>query len=154
MGAKASAFFTSVINVGPNTTVETSTTVSAKTNLYDYVMDKQYSEQTSTTSPFKLEVEKVTEVNVTTGAKTKIEGVDVSIESTTSIDTNNGEINNEVKSIIGIENNGLFISNTTSGQSNESTTRACIQLEAETPTVGGTSFKVGASFSIGQDEKK
>jgi len=156
--AKVSAFFSISRDVAPSNSnfrskVETTTTATAGTNFLNYANAKQF-DQSTTTSPFTFKVETKSELKTEVKAAGKVGGVGVDVKGTQSANLTNGESKTELKVVVGAAKNGVFMTNTSNQTTGKNTTRVGVQVEAETPKVQGTTIKVGASLSVGQDEKK
>ncbi len=149
MSAKAVAFFSVSTEIAPKTSVEKTTSASATTNFLNYV---NFQSQGVESNAFTVKVETKTEVKFSVEAKAKAGVLDVKVENSTSRDVKNGTVTNETKAVVGIGNNGAFVSSSTDLKSKETTVRGGVQVEAETPKVKNTSIKVGANFSVGQKE--
>ena len=154
MSAKVSAFFSVSRDIAPNTKVETTTTATAGTNFLNYINQKQF-DQSSPVSLFTAKVETKVELKVTVAdVKAKVEGINVGVKVTNATNVTTGVNKTEVKGIVGVGSNGIFVTNTTNNSTGQNTTRAGVQIQAETPKIQGTTFKVGMSASMGQEEKK
>jgi RHS repeat-associated protein len=155
VGAKVSAFFSITREIAPNTKVETTTTASfGLNNTLNFVNAKQF-DQNTTVSPFTAKIETKVEVKVTIAdIKAKVEGVDVNTKVLNVTNVTAGTNKTEAKTVVGSGQSGVFVSNSTNNKTGENTTRAGVQVQAETPKVVNATFKVGMSASIGQEEKK
>lgn len=153
MGAEIKGFFTVSHDVAPLTTVDNTTEVTVGTNFLNFVNAKQF-DQSTTVTPFTFNVETKSEVKVTAKATGTVGLADVTTKNTTSKNTSTGKTTNETKAVVGKGENGVFVSNKTNAKTGENTTRAGVQVESKTQVTSSTTIKVGASFSVGQKEKK
>ncbi len=150
IGAEVKAFFTVSRDVAPSTKVETTTSATVGTNLLNYINAKQFDQNTKV-NPFTAKIETKVEVKVAVAeVKAKVEAVDVSTKVTNITNVATGNNKTEVKTVVGSGQNGVYVTTSTDSKTSKTTTRAGVQLQAETPKVQGATFKVGLSASIGQ----
>ncbi len=130
--------------------VETTTTASAGTNFLNYLNAKQF-DQSTLVQPFTAKVETKTEIKASVKVTANAEGLDVTIKNTTSVSAD-GTKKNETKAVVGVGENGAFVSKATTNKGGKTTSavRAGVQVEAKAQTGAHTYIKVGASFSAGQ----
>ncbi len=138
-------------DVAPATSIETSTTASAKPNFLSFLNSAEFNNGVPTTNAFTTNIESKTEVKVSTEVKANVEGISVKVEGGVSRDLATKQTSVETKATAGVGPAGVYVANSTNVKSKESKTSGGLQVEASTPKVNSSSYKVTAKIYVGQE---
>ncbi|MBB6324466.1 RHS repeat-associated protein [Algoriphagus iocasae] len=148
LGASLSTFFTVSKSVGNNTSIDQTTTATVGTRFKDFFTPTSDNKQASS-YPVTFEINQKTEVVNKVKVTGKVDGVDVTYESRSSVNVATGEAQNKQQVTVGAGSNGGFVSHTESSNGS-STTEAGVKVQGTVP-VGSSSVTIGGKFSLSKE---
>jgi RHS repeat-associated protein len=123
---------------------ETKTTVSAGFTAESFFTPAGNGEnKPSAPAPLNFESKTTNETKVSLSGTATVEGVDVNVKNTTSMDNSTGEVNNATTVTVGKDQSGVFVETGTKG------TTAGLKAEEKVSAPNGSFIKFGLKASVG-----